>query len=146
MYRNTLGKCWTCCGHWDVASFKPKEAKSLFTSPQVIAACRRLCEACNCTATVMLQQGNLRGAHDLLKRTELSFCQSVLVFRAGTPRANSVTGLTGFLPCCEDCGKVLVTNFKPISREMIEKLPPKIQHMCDYPPQQSPSPKPHDMN
>mmetsp|Transcript_7975 Transcript_7975/g.17761 ORF Transcript_7975/g.17761 Transcript_7975/m.17761 type:complete len:381 (-) Transcript_7975:136-1278(-) len=37
---------------------------------QVAGACRRLCEACNCTATVMLQQGNLRGAHDLLKRAE----------------------------------------------------------------------------
>jgi len=39
-------------------------------STQVATACRQLCEACNCTATVMLQDGNLRGAHDLLKRAE----------------------------------------------------------------------------
>eukprot|EP00928_Gymnodinium_smaydae_P015429 TRINITY_DN15705_c0_g1_i1.p1 TRINITY_DN15705_c0_g1~~TRINITY_DN15705_c0_g1_i1.p1 ORF type:complete len:395 (-),score=85.41 TRINITY_DN15705_c0_g1_i1:91-1275(-) len=39
-------------------------------SSEVTAACRRLCEVCNCTATVMLQQGNFRGAHELLKRAE----------------------------------------------------------------------------
>lgn len=40
------------------------------SSHEVAGACRRLCEVCNCTATMMLQQGNLRGAHALLKRAE----------------------------------------------------------------------------
>lgn len=40
------------------------------TSPQVVDGCRKLCETCNFVATVMLQQGNIRGAHDLLKRAE----------------------------------------------------------------------------
>jgi len=37
---------------------------------EVVSACRRLCEACNFTATAMLQQENLKAAHDLLKRAE----------------------------------------------------------------------------
>lgn len=40
------------------------------SSHEVAGACRRLCEVCNCAATTMLQSGNLRGAHDLLKRAE----------------------------------------------------------------------------
>mmetsp|Transcript_107811 Transcript_107811/g.336235 ORF Transcript_107811/g.336235 Transcript_107811/m.336235 type:complete len:337 (-) Transcript_107811:15-1025(-) len=40
------------------------------SSKEVAAACRRLCEACNFAATTMLQQENLKGAHDLLKRAE----------------------------------------------------------------------------
>ncbi|CAE8648749.1 unnamed protein product, partial [Polarella glacialis] len=39
-------------------------------SQEVSAACRRLCEACNFAATVLLQQENLKGAHELLKRAE----------------------------------------------------------------------------
>eukprot|EP00929_Paragymnodinium_shiwhaense_P053953 TRINITY_DN27048_c0_g1_i1.p1 TRINITY_DN27048_c0_g1~~TRINITY_DN27048_c0_g1_i1.p1 ORF type:complete len:359 (+),score=69.50 TRINITY_DN27048_c0_g1_i1:86-1162(+) len=40
------------------------------SSAEVSSACRRLCEACNCAATAMLQRGNLKAAHDLLKRAE----------------------------------------------------------------------------
>lgn len=40
------------------------------SSQEVAGACRRLCEACNFAATTMLQQENLKGAHDLLKRAE----------------------------------------------------------------------------
>lgn len=40
------------------------------SSQEVTAACRKLCEACNFAATSMLQQENLKGAHDLLKRAE----------------------------------------------------------------------------
>mmetsp|Transcript_95906 Transcript_95906/g.286278 ORF Transcript_95906/g.286278 Transcript_95906/m.286278 type:complete len:328 (-) Transcript_95906:58-1041(-) len=40
------------------------------SSPEVAGACRRLCEACNFAATTMLQQENLKGARDLLKRAE----------------------------------------------------------------------------
>lgn len=39
-------------------------------SPEVIEGCRRLCEVCNCSATALLSQGNLKGAHELLKRAE----------------------------------------------------------------------------
>lgn len=39
-------------------------------SQEVIAACRRLCEMCNRVATFLLQEGNLKGASDLLKRAE----------------------------------------------------------------------------
>jgi len=39
-------------------------------SQEVSAACRRLCEACNFAATVLLQQDDLKGAHELLKRAE----------------------------------------------------------------------------
>lgn len=39
-------------------------------SPEVVEACRQLCEACNYTATLLLQQDNLKGAHELLKRAE----------------------------------------------------------------------------
>lgn len=40
------------------------------SSEEVASACRRLCEVCNCAATSMLQQGNMRAAHDLLQRAE----------------------------------------------------------------------------
>lgn len=40
------------------------------SSPEVIGACRRLCETCNAVATRMSLEGNLRGAGDLLKRAE----------------------------------------------------------------------------
>lgn len=40
------------------------------SSPEVAAACRRLCEVCNCAATAMLQKNNTKGAHELLKRAE----------------------------------------------------------------------------
>jgi tetratricopeptide (TPR) repeat protein len=43
---------------------------SVESSYDVAAACRRLCEACNSVATSMLQEDNLRGALDLLKRAE----------------------------------------------------------------------------
>jgi len=39
-------------------------------SKQISDACRRLCEICNFAATALLQKGNLKGAHDLLKRAE----------------------------------------------------------------------------
>eukprot|EP00930_Biecheleria_cincta_P099018 TRINITY_DN90673_c0_g1_i1.p1 TRINITY_DN90673_c0_g1~~TRINITY_DN90673_c0_g1_i1.p1 ORF type:complete len:389 (+),score=98.60 TRINITY_DN90673_c0_g1_i1:58-1224(+) len=40
------------------------------SSDEVSAACRRLCQACNFAATVRLQQADLRGAQELLKRAE----------------------------------------------------------------------------
>lgn len=39
-------------------------------APEVAQACRSLCEACNFIATRMLQQDNMKAAHDLLKRAE----------------------------------------------------------------------------
>lgn len=39
-------------------------------SVEVSMACRRLCEACNFSATSLLQKENLKGAHELLKRAE----------------------------------------------------------------------------
>jgi len=39
-------------------------------SAEVIAACHRLCEVSNVAGTSMLQQGHLKGAHELLKRAE----------------------------------------------------------------------------
>jgi tetratricopeptide (TPR) repeat protein len=42
----------------------------LESSAEVAQACRRLCEACNAAATTLLQQDNLKGAHELLKRAE----------------------------------------------------------------------------
>mmetsp|Transcript_59929 Transcript_59929/g.104833 ORF Transcript_59929/g.104833 Transcript_59929/m.104833 type:complete len:341 (-) Transcript_59929:92-1114(-) len=40
------------------------------SSTEVMAACRRVCEACNQAATNFLLQGNLKSAHELLKRAE----------------------------------------------------------------------------
>lgn len=39
-------------------------------SPEVAAACHRLCEVYNVAATSLLSQGHLKGSHDLLKRAE----------------------------------------------------------------------------
>lgn len=40
------------------------------SSDEVSAACRRLCQACNYAATARLQQEDLRGAQELLKKAE----------------------------------------------------------------------------
>jgi len=39
-------------------------------SPEIAAACHRLCEVCNVASTMLLSQGHLKGAHELLKRAE----------------------------------------------------------------------------
>lgn len=39
-------------------------------SPEVIGACRKVCEVCNQAATMFLQQGNMKATHELLKRAE----------------------------------------------------------------------------